>query len=193
MSEDMDKAMDQPTNEAIEPQAEPTAEPAAEAAEAACCCCACGDADAPESKGRRAAVAAVVGAAGLVYAAGLAYPAYKYLATAAELSAAEEAQTDITLDGADTLAPGAAMTFKFAGKPALLIHQADGSWSAMTAVCTHLGCTVAYQADQNRIHCACHGGVYDPKTGANVSGPPPAPLKTFNVSVAAGKVVVSRA
>ncbi len=186
MSEDMDKAMDQPTSEAIEPQAEPTPE-------AACCCCACGEAEAPESKGRRAAIAAVVGGAGVIYAAGLAYPAYKYLATAAELSAAEEAQTDITLDGADTLAPGAAMTFKFGGRPALLIHQPDGSWSAMTAVCTHLGCTVAYQPDQNRIHCACHGGVYDPKTGANVSGPPPAPLKAYNVSVAAGKVVVSRA
>ncbi|MBI5831385.1 MAG: Rieske (2Fe-2S) protein [Armatimonadetes bacterium] len=184
MSEEKEQAVDQPAVEAAEP-VEPEAG----------CCCRCGEqsADEPSAPGRRAALAAVVGGVGLVYAAGLAYPVYKYLATAAELSAAEEKQTEISLDGADTMAPGTAMVFKFGGRPTLLIHHPDSTWSAMTAVCTHLGCTVAYQADQNRIHCACHGGVYDPKTGANVSGPPPKPLKTYAVAVAAGKVVVSRA
>ena len=51
----------------------------------------------------------------------------------------------------------------------MLIHHQDGSWVALSAVCTHLGCTVQYEPQANRIHCACHGGVYDPRTGANVS------------------------
>jgi Rieske Fe-S protein len=64
---------------------------------------------------------------------------------------------------------------------------------ALDAKCTHLGCTVQYEADKNRIYCACHGGVYDARTGANVSGPPPKPLKRYVVRPAPeGGVVVSR-
>ena len=65
----------------------------------------------------------------------------------------------------------------------MLIHHEDGRWIALTAVCTHLGCTVQYEPQADRIHCACHGGVYNPYTGANVSGPPPKPLKLFKVAV----------
>jgi cytochrome b6-f complex iron-sulfur subunit len=42
---------------------------------------------------------------------------------------------------------------------------------------------VQYEPEADRIHCACHGGVYNPYTGANVSGPPPKPLKLFKVAV----------
>jgi cytochrome b6-f complex iron-sulfur subunit len=73
-----------------------------------------------------------------------------------------------------------------------LIHHEDGRWIAMTAVCTHLGCTVQYEPQADRIHCACHGGVYNSYTGANVSGPPPKPLKLFNVAVNEAGVEVSR-
>jgi cytochrome b6-f complex iron-sulfur subunit len=83
--------------------------------------------------------------------------------------------------------------FKFGTSPAMLIHHTDGRWIALTAVCTHLGCTVQYEPGADRIHCACHGGVYDPYTGANVSGPPPKPLKLFKVAVNETGVEVSRA
>ena len=63
---------------------------------------------------------------------------------------------------------------------------------ALTAVCTHLGCTVQYEPQMDRIHCACHGGVYNAYTGANVSGPPPKPLKLFKVAVNDTGVEVSR-
>ena len=75
----------------------------------------------------------------------------------------------------------------------MLIHHQDGRWIAMTAVCTHLGCTVQYEAHADRIHCSCHGGVYNAYTGANVSGPPPKPLTLYKVKVDATGVVVSRA
>jgi cytochrome b6-f complex iron-sulfur subunit len=83
--------------------------------------------------------------------------------------------------------------FKFGPAPAMLIHHQDGRWISMTAVCTHLGCTVQYEPQADRIHCACHGGVYNPYTGANVSGPPPKPLKLFKVAVNDTGVEVSRA
>jgi cytochrome b6-f complex iron-sulfur subunit len=133
-----------------------------------------------------------VGGAGVVYVAGLAYPVYRYVASPVEKSAKEAAVKEVTLKDAQKLAPGSALMFKFGSKPAMLIHHDDGSWTALTAVCTHLGCTVSYQADQKRIHCACHGGVYDPKTGGNVSGPPPKPLMRYEVKVTDAAVIVSK-
>jgi cytochrome b6-f complex iron-sulfur subunit len=135
---------------------------------------------------------AALGGAGVVYAAGLAYPVYRYVASPVEKSAKEAAVKEVTLKDAQKLAPGSALMFKFGSKPAMLIHHDDGSWTALTAVCTHLGCTVSYQADQKRIHCACHGGVYDPKTGGNVSGPPPKPLMRYEVKVTDAAVIVSK-
>ena len=133
------------------------------------------------------------GAASTCYAAALGYPIYKYLASPVEQAQASSAISEVTLKDAHKLAAGSALMFKFGSAPAMLIHHSDGRWVALTAVCTHLGCTVQYEADQDRIHCACHGGVYNPYTGANVSGPPPKPLKTYKVAVNDTGVVVSRA
>lgn len=142
---------------------------------------------------RRAFVKTGVAAVGAVYAAALGYPVYQYLATAAHRTDAEAAVKEVVLDGAEKLPKESAMIFKFGGRPALLIHHGDDSWTALSAVCTHLGCTVQFDPAKTRIFCACHGGIYDSKTGSNVSGPPPKPLAMFQVQVGEGKVVVSRA
>jgi len=140
---------------------------------------------------RRAFVAAAA-AAGLCYAGAMGYPIYRYLASPAEMAANESAVVEVTLKGAQTLAPASALMFKFGSSPAMLIHGADDSWVAFSAVCTHLGCTVQFEPQMNRIHCACHGGVYDTHTGKNVSGPPPKPLTAYKVSVGVDGIVVSR-
>jgi len=100
--------------------------------------------------------------------------------------------TVVTLKDAQKLALGSVLMFKFGSAPAMLIHHEDGRWIALTAVCTHLGCTVQYEPQADRIHCACHGGVYNAYTGDNVSGPPPKPLKLFKVAVNQTGVDVSR-
>lgn len=141
---------------------------------------------------RQTFLRAAVGGAGLVYAAGLAYPVYRYMASPIEKAAKEGAVTEVTLKDAHKLAPGRALMFKFGSRPTLLIHHNDNTWTALSAVCTHLGCTVQYQEDKQRIHCACHGGVYDPKTGTNISGPPPKPLRRYEVKVTDVAVIVSR-
>jgi cytochrome b6-f complex iron-sulfur subunit len=41
---------------------------------------------------------------------------------------------------------------------------------AIKPICTHLGCTVQWQAAQNRFVCPCHGSQYDP-VGRVVQGP----------------------
>jgi len=135
---------------------------------------------------------AAAGAAGLLYAAALAYPIYRYLASPEEMALSATAVTEVTLKDAQKLPLGSVLMFKFGTSPAMLIHHADGPWVALTAVCTHLGCTVQYEPQADRIHCACHGGVYNAYTGANVSGPPPKPLKLFKVAVSDSGVEVSR-
>jgi cytochrome b6-f complex iron-sulfur subunit len=140
----------------------------------------------------RRAFLAAAGAAGLLYTAAMAYPIYRYLASPEEMASNATAITEVTLKDAQKLAPGSVLMFKFGTAPAMLIHHADGRWVALTAVCTHLGCTVQYEPQADRIHCACHGGVYNAYTGANVSGPPPKPLKLFKVAVNETGVEVSR-
>ncbi len=149
-------------------------------------------ADNGDVKTRRAFLAAA-GAAGVCYVAALAYPVYRYLASPSEMALSASAVTEVTLKDAHKLPAGSALMFKFGSSPAMLIHHENGQWIALTAVCTHLGCTVQYEPQADRIHCACHGGVYNPYTGANVSGPPPKPLKLFKVAVNATGVEVSRA
>ncbi|MFP5235106.1 MAG: ubiquinol-cytochrome c reductase iron-sulfur subunit [Acidobacteriota bacterium] len=146
----------------------------------------------PETATRRGFLVAA-GAAGLCYLGALGYPVYRYLASPAEMAASEAAVTEVTLKDAQKLPEGSALMFKFGPAPAMLIHHKDGTWVALTAVCTHLGCTVQYEPQLNRIHCACHGGVYDPNTGANISGPPPKPLRRFKVAVTDTGVQVLRA
>ncbi|MGA3032976.1 MAG: Rieske (2Fe-2S) protein [Terracidiphilus sp.] len=145
-----------------------------------------------DTKTRRAFLAAA-GAAGICYAAALAYPVYRYLASPNEMALSASAVTEVTLKDAQKLPAGSVLMFRFGPSPAMLIHHQDGRWIALSAVCTHLGCTVKYEPEMDRIHCACHGGVYNAYTGANVSGPPPKPLKTFKVAVSDTGVEVSRA
>jgi|GEM_PF-235944 len=149
----------------------------------------------PGEKNTRRTFLAIAGVAGLGYAAAMAYPIYRYLASPEEAAMNATAVTEVTLKDAQKLPAGSVLMFKFGSSPAMLIHHTDPAreWISMTAVCTHLGCTVQYEPQADRIHCACHGGVYNPYTGANVSGPPPKPLKLFKVAVNEADVKVSRA
>ena len=93
----------------------------------------------------------------------------------------------------DDLPKGTGKNFRFGSFPALLIHTEDGQLHAFNAICTHLGCTVQFRADMQKIYCACHGGEYDPNTGKNIAGPPPKPLPALKAEVVDGKIIVSRA
>ena len=81
--------------------------------------------------------------------------------------------------------------FRFGTRPALLLMTAEGEYHALSAVCTHLSCTVQYRNDLHQIWCACHNGLYD-LNGRNISGPPPRPLEVFQVHVRGDEIVVSR-
>ena len=71
------------------------------------------------------------------------------------------------------------------------MRTAAGELRAVSAVCTHLNCTVQYRADLAEIWCACHNGHFD-LNGTNVAGPPPKPLERYDVKVRGDKIVVDR-
>jgi len=89
------------------------------------------------------------------------------------------------------LKPNGSRIFRFGSRPGLLLMTAEGEYRALSAVCTHLSCTVQYRSDLRQIWCACHNGLYD-LAGRNVSGPPPRPLELFQVHVRGDEIVVSR-
>jgi len=89
------------------------------------------------------------------------------------------------------LRPNGSKIFRFGTRPAVLLMTAEGEFRALSAVCTHLSCTVQYRSDLHQIWCACHNGLYD-LNGRNVSGPPPRPLEVFQVHVRGDEIVVSR-
>ena len=75
-------------------------------------------------------------------------------------------------------------------RPAVLIHLAEG-FVAYDSVCTHLGCQVHYnkvpvlgwENNPQQTFCPCHGGVFDPKSGTVLGGPPPRPLPKIKLEV----------
>jgi len=145
-----------------------------------------------ETMSRRGFVRVVTWGVTLAYAGAIGYPIYRYLNSPVEKSVAMAAVKEVNLDAADKIEKGTALMFKFGVRPAMLIHHSDDTWLALDAVCTHMGCTVKFDPEKDKIICACHGGVYDPKTGENVSGPPPRPLNKYYVKVNDGSVTVSR-
>jgi thiosulfate dehydrogenase [quinone] large subunit len=94
----------------------------------------------------------------------------------------------VRLGPADRLPPGQGATYSDPadGSPDLLIRQANGELTAMSAVCTHAGCTVGYQNGQ--VVCPCHGATYDPRSGAVTGGPAPQGLAPKRVVESGGQI-----
>ena len=75
------------------------------------------------------------------------------------------------------------------GIPAVLFRTKTGVF-AYSAICTHQGCTVSYNASSKLLKCPCHGAEFDPASGAKaVAGPTQTPLAKVKVAVSGAWVV----
>jgi cytochrome b6-f complex iron-sulfur subunit len=98
---------------------------------------------------------------------------------------------------------------KFLADERLFVFRDGNTFHAISATCTHLGCTVRAEALANpetaevggapmklthRFLCPCHGSRYQ-GDGTNVAGPAPRPLTWYRLSLAAddGQLVVDLA
>ncbi|MCZ2805721.1 Rieske (2Fe-2S) protein [Modestobacter sp. VKM Ac-2983] len=85
---------------------------------------------------------------------------------------------------------GGALSVEDADGNELLLTQASaGTIVALSAICTHQGCTV--KGDGGELLCPCHGSVFD-LSGANVSGPARKPLSEVDVHVVDGEVLAGK-
>lgn len=71
----------------------------------------------------------------------------------------------------------------------VMLEKADNEVRALSAICTHLGCTVQWHPEEKNFICPCHQGIYD-FNGNVVSGPPPRSLEKLQVKVRDGQVFV---
>jgi Rieske Fe-S protein len=71
----------------------------------------------------------------------------------------------------------------------LVVHPADNTLHAVSAVCTHMGCTVDYNRDMDPIDCPCHSSQYA-LDGSVIHGPAKRPLKQYDVAMENEQVLI---
>ncbi len=120
---------------------------------------------------------------------------------------------NVSYDPPTTVKLGPAREFpdglKFLPDQRLFVFRQENTYHAISAVCTHLGCTVRAEALSqpetrevggsnlrltHRFACPCHGSKYS-GDGINTAGPAPRPLAWYRLSVAPddGQLVVDLA
>jgi len=120
---------------------------------------------------------------------------------------------NVSYDAPTTVKLGLATEFpdglKFLPDERLFVFREGKTFHAVSAVCTHLGCTVRAEALSqpqttevggapmrltHRFACPCHGSTYS-GDGTQTGGPAPKPLAWFRLSVATddGQLVVDLA
>ena len=58
------------------------------------------------------------------------------------------------------LPAGAVLRFSTAAFEGFLVND-EGEIRALSSVCTHMGCTLAYRPERNDLRCPCHGASFD--------------------------------
>jgi cytochrome b6-f complex iron-sulfur subunit len=121
-----------------------------------------------------------------VGALGTIYPVLRFLFPPKESSVGREEKTLVA--ETSELPEGKAKFFRFRNKPSIVINTKAGI-TAVSAVCTHLGCIVKWDETTHLLKCPCHEGNFDP-SGKVLSGPPPKPLAPLQVQVVEDKIYV---
>jgi Rieske Fe-S protein len=85
---------------------------------------------------------------------------------------------------------GGAKTFAYpeGSTPRLLVRTGESSFVAYDQACTHLMCPVVPEVALGKLHCPCHNGWFDLKTGAVLAGPPQRALPRVFVEVRGGEI-----
>lgn len=74
--------------------------------------------------------------------------------------------------------------------PIVIAQPTQGMFVALDAICTHMNCTVSYNALNVELDCPCHGSTYE-VDGTVIGGPAPLPLTSFTASSDGTSVTVT--
>ena len=114
-------------------------------------------------------VAGVLGASALAGVAAI----FKFM----DFSTESAPKTEFDLGKVSDFPPGTKKVI--ANIPAIIVHD-DKGFTAISLVCTHLGCTV--EQDENGFLCPCHGSIYA-SDGQVVRGPAQKPLRMLRIEI----------
>ncbi len=93
----------------------------------------------------------------------------------------------VTAGPVDSFPPGSVV--EFPDGRFFLVRSSEGGFLAVYRRCTHLGCSVNWEPEQNRFFCPCHASSFDHH--GDVENPPaPRALDTFLVQITDGQVIV---
>jgi Rieske Fe-S protein len=108
-----------------------------------------------------------------VYTSGALFSGTALLALLGLLQQSEQTEAQPVARAAD-LPEGQPYYFNYPAPDdqALLLRLPGDQFVAYSQRCTHLSCAVYYQAERGRLYCPCHEGVFDPRTGEPIAGPP---------------------
>jgi len=107
---------------------------------------------------------------------------------------ATESGGTVVLDvGADSplASVGAAAIVQTQSRFILVGHTSQDAFSAVTAICTHQGCTITEYANANQTYvCPCHGSRFDLQ-GRVLAGPAFSSLRQYGTQLANGQLTIS--
>jgi cytochrome b6-f complex iron-sulfur subunit len=87
-------------------------------------------------------------------------------------------------------AVGGAMLVDMAGDTIMIVRVSDTQVVALSAICTHAGCSMDYVAGQKVLDCPCHGSQFA-TDGSVLRGPAVRNLRVYNVTMANNTITVS--
>jgi Rieske Fe-S protein len=85
---------------------------------------------------------------------------------------------------------GEALSFHYPTEtdPAILVRPDAETLLAYSSQCTHLQCPVVPEIEEGRLHCPCHAGYFDLRTGRPLAGPPRRSLPRIAVEIREGTI-----
>jgi len=90
----------------------------------------------------------------------------------------------------DLVTTGGAMLFDIANDTIMVIRISDTQVIALSAICTHAGCSVDYSAGTQRLDCPCHGSQFS-TDGKVVRGPANRALRVYAATLANNIITVT--
>jgi len=102
----------------------------------------------------------------------------------------EDVTIDVTADSPLAKSGGSQIVDSSAGK-IIVINEGSGNFAAFSAICTHKGAIVGYDASAKKLVCPKHGSEFDGVTGNVVKGPAEDALKSYPARETGTKVTLT--